>query len=220
MILQPIVSHLIELYEGVPMEISQEQVTVYGKVSICTGDTLGQHQWGGFKEGVGVSFQKCRSCYCSFDDMQTKFDEEVFTLRNRALYDQECQHIESAPNINVRQDLMTIFGLNGRSGLWELPGFDVTTQLPQDVMHTLLEGTVQYKLRLILLHFMQSGSFTLKELNAAITSHNYGYTESPDKPGPLADAVFHGDERYKVEIQSCTSLGVFNVITFLYWPFG
>jgi hypothetical protein len=30
-----------------------------------------------------------------------------------------------------------------------LPGFDVTKQLPQDIMHTLLEGTVQYELRFV-----------------------------------------------------------------------
>ena len=51
-----------------------------------TGDTLGQHLWGGYKEGVGVSFQKCRSCYCNFDDMQEKFSEDDFELRTKEQY--------------------------------------------------------------------------------------------------------------------------------------
>ena len=38
-------------------------------------------------------------------------------------------------------------GINHESLLCELDNFDLTTQLPQDIMHTLLEGVVQYELR-------------------------------------------------------------------------
>ena len=34
-------------------------------------------------------------------------------------------------------------------------------QLPQDIMHTSLEETVQYEVRLVLLHFIQNGDITL-----------------------------------------------------------
>jgi hypothetical protein len=55
-------------------------------------------------------------------------------------------------------------------------------QLPQDIMHTLLEGTVQYEIRLVLLHYIQLGTTTLSQINGAITSHRYGYSEICDKP--------------------------------------
>ena len=34
-------------------------------------------------------------------------------------------------------------------------------------------------------------------INGAITSHNYGYSEVSDKPAPLREEVFYGDEQYK-----------------------
>ena len=36
---------------------------------MCLEDTLGQHLWGGFKEGVGAAYQKCRHCFCDFDTL-------------------------------------------------------------------------------------------------------------------------------------------------------
>lgn len=59
---------------------------INGKVILCAGDTLGQNFWGGFKEGVGGSFQKCRTCYCHYDEWQSKFKECDFRLRTKASY--------------------------------------------------------------------------------------------------------------------------------------
>lgn len=80
--------------------------------------------------------------------------------------------------------------------------FDVTKQLPQDIMHTILEGTVQYEIRLVLLHYIQSGAVTLSQINGAITSFDYGYSEICDKPGILKESVFFGDERYKLKYKA------------------
>ena len=82
-----------------------------------TGDTLGQHLWGGYKEGVGVSFQKCRSCYCNFDDMQEKFSEDDFELRTKEQYIEQCTEIEEAPSPMIKSDLQTTYGINNRSCL-------------------------------------------------------------------------------------------------------
>ena len=83
-ILKPIVDDLKTLYNGVDLTYGNIIGKVYGKVLVCTGDTLGQHLWAGFKEGVGVSFQKCRHCYIDFDTMQTMFEEDERTLRTKA----------------------------------------------------------------------------------------------------------------------------------------
>ena len=127
---------------------------------MCAGDTLGQHYWAGFKEGVGVSFCKCRTCYCTFDNMQNDFVEEAFTLHTQASYNQESTDIEQAPTEAVRNNLRTTYGINRRSALTELPGFNVTKQLPQDIKHTLLERTVQYEVRMVLLYFIENGDIT------------------------------------------------------------
>ena len=58
-ILKPIIRDLKILYNGYETEVNGARETLFGKVIMCTGDTLGQHLWGGFKEGVGFAFQKC-----------------------------------------------------------------------------------------------------------------------------------------------------------------
>ena len=42
----------------------------------------------------------------------------------------------------------------------------------------------------------------MAELNAAISNHKYGYSEVSDKPGPLRDSVFHGDQLYKLKYKA------------------
>ena len=43
---------------------------------------------------------------------------------------------------------------------------------------------------------------TIGNLNAAITNHDYGYTEVSDKPCPLRETVFSGTERYKLKYKA------------------
>ena len=75
-------------------------------------------------------------------------------------------------------------------------------------MLSVLEGAVQYEVRLVLQHYIQSGVTTLSQINGAITSVEYGYSEVSDKPGPLKGTVFNGDERYKLgySCSCCLSL--------------
>ena len=61
-IMQPLVDDLKTLYVGCNMNINGVNKVIYGKVLMCTGDTLGQHNWGKFREGVGAALQKCRYC--------------------------------------------------------------------------------------------------------------------------------------------------------------
>ena len=99
----------------------------------------------------------------------------------------------------MKKKLSTLYGINKRSPLTKLPDFDVTIQLPQDVMHTVLEGVLQYEIRLVLDYFIRNNFFTLVQLNAAIINHDYGYSEVGDKPGPLKETVFNGNESYKLK---------------------
>ena len=62
-------------------------------------------------------------------------------------------------------------------------------------MHSLLEGNVQYEIRLMLLHFITTGPFTLQQINGSINSHPYGSSEMSDKPGPLRDSVSFWDQK-------------------------
>ena len=54
-VLTPVVDDVNKLCEGYSRKILENEILVFGKVLMCLGDTLGQHLWGRFKEGVGVS---------------------------------------------------------------------------------------------------------------------------------------------------------------------
>lgn len=203
-ILTPIVQDLKELHNGVTLKVRDREIPVRGKVVLCAGDTLGQHIWGGFKEGVGFSFQKCRTCYCHYEDMQCCFDESDFILRSKESHNLQCKYIEESSD-SIKSNAQTIYGINNRSILSELPGFDITKQLPQDIMHTILEGVLQYETRLVLLHFIIEKKVSLSELNALIANHDYGYSEISDKPGPLRDSVFSSSEKYKLKYKAAQS---------------
>ena len=104
-----------------------------------------------------------------------------------------------APNEETKNDLKVTYGINHQSSLCELNEFNITTQLPQDIIHTLLEGVVQYELRHLLLYYIDAGKFTLCQLNAAINSQTYSYSEVSKNPGPLKESVFRGNEKYKLK---------------------
>ena len=94
--------------------------------------------------------------------MQQHFMEENFPLSSKISYDRQCSEIENAANDTVRNDLKITYGINKRSAFCSLPKFDITKQLPQDIMHSLLEGNVQYEIRLMLLYFITTGLFALQ----------------------------------------------------------
>ena len=47
-VLTPVVEDINKLYEGYRMKILKNEILVFGKVLMCSGDTLGQHLWAGF----------------------------------------------------------------------------------------------------------------------------------------------------------------------------
>ena len=57
---------------GVTMTINGVPVTLRVISIVFLADTLAAHQLGGFKIGVGWSFQKCRDCLATRRDIQSK----------------------------------------------------------------------------------------------------------------------------------------------------
>jgi len=217
--LKPIVNDLMILYNGVDLMYENKILRVYGKVIACTGDTLGQHLWAGFKEGVGVAFSKCRHCHCDFESMQTSFREENFVLRNKVNHKREANLIESAPTEAAKETFSLLYGINNKSILLTLPDFDVIKQLPQDVMHTIAEGVLQYETRLILLNYIKNNQLTLEQINGAIEKHSYGYTEISDSPPPLKDTVFTKAEGYKLKYNVAQARLFLRLLPFYLMPF-
>ena len=45
---------------------------IHGCLVAFVGDTPAVNMVGGFKEGVGVAFRKCRQCMATYDQVQSK----------------------------------------------------------------------------------------------------------------------------------------------------
>ena len=88
-------------------------------------------------------------------------------------------------------------------------------QLPQDIMHALLEGTIQYELRILLLHYMHTNYFLLQDTNSAIVTHEYSCTEINDKPTSLHESVFNGNEKYKLKYNADQARVFLRLVFFL-----
>ena len=144
--------------------------------------------------------------------MQTDFEEEDFIRRSKLEYEKACDFIES--NEITKKKFCLLYGINERSCLTRLPGFNVTRQLPQDVMHTVLEGTLQYEVRLVLQHFVNLGALKVNKLNSAIQNHAYGYFEIDTKPGPIKDTVFNGKENYKLKYKAAQARTFLRLLPF------
>lgn len=79
------------------------------------------------------------------------------------------------------------YGVNYNSILNEIPLFNVADwQLPQDVMHILLEGVLPLEIKLLLYHFTSVAKFfTLQHFNARLASFLFGYSSGTSKPSKI-----------------------------------
>jgi len=209
-VLSPIIEDLKKLYLGHEIEFDDgRNITLYGKVLVC----LGQNLWGGFKESCGGAYQKCRACYCDFDSLQSQFDLSKLTTRTKELYNSHCDEIENAVTEELRTGLKTSYGINKRSILTELPGFDISKQLPQDIMHDAFE------LRSVIEYFVKvEGAMRLEYINGSLLNHHFGYSEIPSKPPKIRDSVLDGGEQYKLKFNADQARLFLRVFPFVFEP--
>ena len=103
------------------------------------------------------------------------------------------------------------YGVNCSSTLNDLAHFHVANnQLPQDVMHVLLEGVLPYTMKLMLQSFIFSKKYlTLDFLNDRITCFNFSRTEAKDKPCPLIARHFQPEG--KIHLEGTCNYAIFYV---------
>jgi len=86
------------------------------------------------------------------------------------------------------------FGINRNSILNELKYFHVCNGcLIPDVMHDLLEGALQYEVKLLLQVMIQNKAFTLDLFNTRLKNVELGYMESSKRPTLVALTTLNGD---------------------------
>ena len=109
-----------------------------------------------------------------------QFRESHFELRNKESHLRQCALV----NTDITGDCSKEYGINRNSILNELTYFDMCNgSLIPDVMHDLLEGTLQYEVKLMLKSMIFTEEyFSLDHLNSRVANLELGHMESKDRP--------------------------------------
>lgn len=188
-VLKPLVEDLKELggEQGCPFTIAGGTVYLRGAILAVIADTPSSQGVGRFKESVGGARRKCRHCMTSWEQMLEHFLEEDFILRDSTSHEQRVSLIEDAGSNYLRKFFSKNYGITSRAKISEAPYFDITKQLPQDIMHIFLEGILCYEMKFFFQHFFRNSHFTPHDLNHAVNNFDYGYSELKDKPAPIKE---------------------------------
>ncbi|KAJ8018351.1 hypothetical protein HOLleu_43701 [Holothuria leucospilota] len=169
-VLRPLVDDLKEL-ENTGIEIDCENFKGTIKVGLAqvVGDNLGINSLFGFAQGFTANFL-CRKCKVHRDNIRqnTRCQGVLRTKRN---YNEDLE-LENLP----------LTGILCHCLLNELSSFHVVTNYAPDIMHDILEGICPLEMKLVLHYLISNGNLDLGTLNGRITSYNYGFSYSSNKP--------------------------------------
>ncbi len=96
-IMQPLLDDLNVLYRGCNMIVDGVEKVIHGKVLMCTGDTLGQHYWGGYKKVLEQRFRSVVTVNVHLNKCKQT------SLKKRLLYAQKRHTVLSAMPLNRHQ---------------------------------------------------------------------------------------------------------------------
>lgn len=116
-----------------------------------------------------------------------QFLESNFELRNKASHKKQCAELQG----DSGQAASKLYGINRNSVLNELTYFHVCSgALLPDVMHDILEGALQYEIKLMLkVMINEEEYFTLDILNSRLENIELGYMEAKDRPTPISETT-------------------------------
>eukprot|EP00732_Lithocolla_globosa_P000883 Lithocolla_globosa_v1_NODE_348_length_4377_cov_5.707610.p1 type:complete len:846 gc:universal NODE_348_length_4377_cov_5.707610:2769-232(-) len=171
------------------LSLQKADLTIWGALISFVGDTLAAHYIGGFKEGVGLSLRKCRCCLATSPDMSNYFFETDFQLRDLATHRDYCESLKGPHKLFWS----TTYGVKNLSILDEAPYYDLTTMMPQDVSHVMLEGHYSDEMQLFLIYCVSHGLFSIDEFNTKMAAFPLLPHERADRPSPLSKKTWnHG----------------------------
>ncbi|KAM7313527.1 uncharacterized protein ISCGN_003389 [Ixodes scapularis] len=175
-VLSPLISDLNELQAYGLKFMSKEaaQNALVFVFCVC-GDNLSMNRLGGFS----CCFSRgrvCRFCMALSETLSVITTEDFCTLRSAQAHEQHLKAVAVNPKLNRK-----LYGVNDRSPMLELPYFDVTRQLPPDLMHDILEGGFESVLRPILKALVEGGVLSYSDMDR-IASFAYGWNDKKNKP--------------------------------------
>ena len=106
-------------------------------------------------------------------------------------------------DVNSTADISTELGINYRSAFFELHHFHVDVLLP-DVMHDILEGTLQYEAKLILQHAITMKYISYSMFESTLAGLELGYMEADNKPCQISSATLLSSEKTLGQKGTCS----------------
>lgn len=182
-VLQPLINDLVTLNKcGISVQRPDGNFVLKGSVLLVVADNLAAHGLGGFLESF-TSEHPCRFCLISKSGMQTNLRCDASCLRTQENYTSQVERVSK------HKALRKVYGLKHNSCLNEIPKFNVTSAIPSDVMHDLLEGVVCDVVELVVKYLVMSDFCTLEHLNEQIEKFPYQGTDKVNKPDALSLTV-------------------------------
>lgn len=123
-----------------------------------------------------------------------QFTEHAVPIRTQELYKSHCDGLGGP----LHDHIATTYGIVSNSILNSCRYFHVTVGLVPDIMHDILEGSLELCMRHLLIHLIsEERLFSVTLLNSRISSFNYGPSEVKNKPTALTSASIAQDAHLK-----------------------
>lgn len=178
-ILKPLIND-IKVLETEGIEVPFSDSPLLGSVIQVTGDNLGLHGLFGFVESFSATYC-CRFCLTPKEKLQSVFaeDDECIIFRTKTMHREHCDALKD------NSMLPSIYGVKKTCLLNTLQFFHTSDNYAVDIMHDLLEGVVQYELKILFLHLIHEKYLTVETLSQRIQGFNYGYVDRKNRPSGL-----------------------------------
>ena len=100
----------------------------------------------------------------------------------------QCDLLDSDPECSVE------YGINFRSALMSLKYLNICEVLVPDVMHDILEGVIQYELKLLIRHCIAAGYFRASALETIMARFELGFMEASSRPSPISPKIIRSKD--------------------------
>jgi hypothetical protein len=197
-----------------------------GALLLVTADTPAAALIGGFKKSVGTKTRCfCRHCVITHDKLasQDSFSHR-YEFRNCASHKGEVDAQSKCIRQGRRDDRKELSRLSGVCAdkkdshcfVWPvMPWFDVSTCIPNDLMHVELEGELKWITYVTMWHCVKTKIFSVAEMNDRMRSWLWKkdpeYT-SNDRPLPFAPHRFEGADFFAKK--SCPKMSAGQLLCF------
>ena len=155
------------------------QADITGTLAYISADNLGAHTIGGFFENFSTVQYFCRFCCLTLHDFLQSENPSIRTakFRDKHVYEEQVKLLKD------NQENSRICGLKSECVIHSyLTNFHITSGLPPDVSHDLLEGIVPYELALCIGYFISCGHFSLDFFNHRIRDFPFKGQDITNKP--------------------------------------